>query len=394
MSLATRCPACGTTFRVVQDQLKVSEGWVRCGRCNEVFNAIEGLFDLERDGVPQPAATVKGHANPPAARVAPTPAEAPPAPPPAAMPPPPPAPPPSPAPAALTQGPPPRAAEPAVTPQPPAPSPVAPRAVAEEPAQEEAPTAYEVLDSRFLNRSTYNATKTADFDDGFADARFDSTLEGHELESQAVAAGVGAWQHKPGDARRKSRSRPSSAPRDKRKRPRDDAADAPEFLRKAEREARWRRPWMRGLLSFLALVLLATLGGQAAYHHRNWLAAHHAQTRPALARLCEWAQCSIGPWQSIDDVTITGSSLSPARGTDGYKLTVLLRNGASVPVALPTVDLTLSDLNGQLVTRRALAAADFGAGDSIAPQTEVSLEIEFTTPGQRVASFTVGVFYP
>ena len=49
MSLATRCTSCGTVFRVVQDQLKVSEGWVRCGRCNEIFNALEGLFDLERD---------------------------------------------------------------------------------------------------------------------------------------------------------------------------------------------------------------------------------------------------------------------------------------------------------------------------------------------------------
>ena len=49
MSLATRCTSCGTVFRVVQDQLKVSEGWVRCGRCDEVFNALEGLFDLDRD---------------------------------------------------------------------------------------------------------------------------------------------------------------------------------------------------------------------------------------------------------------------------------------------------------------------------------------------------------
>ena len=53
MSLATRCTACGTVFRVVQDQLKVSEGWVRCGRCDEVFNALEGLFDLERDSPPE-----------------------------------------------------------------------------------------------------------------------------------------------------------------------------------------------------------------------------------------------------------------------------------------------------------------------------------------------------
>jgi len=49
MSLATRCPACGTVFRVVRDQLKVSEGWVRCGRCSEVFNAGQRLFDLEQD---------------------------------------------------------------------------------------------------------------------------------------------------------------------------------------------------------------------------------------------------------------------------------------------------------------------------------------------------------
>jgi predicted Zn finger-like uncharacterized protein len=52
MSLATRCAACGTVFRVVQDQLKVSEGWVCCGRCGDVFNALEGLFDLERETAP------------------------------------------------------------------------------------------------------------------------------------------------------------------------------------------------------------------------------------------------------------------------------------------------------------------------------------------------------
>ncbi|MFD2452858.1 zinc-ribbon domain-containing protein [Ideonella paludis] len=46
MSLATRCPACSTTFKVVQDQLKISEGWVRCGHCQEVFNALHSLFDL------------------------------------------------------------------------------------------------------------------------------------------------------------------------------------------------------------------------------------------------------------------------------------------------------------------------------------------------------------
>ncbi len=44
MSLITRCPACGTMFRVVPDQLKISEGWVRCGHCGEVFDATENLL--------------------------------------------------------------------------------------------------------------------------------------------------------------------------------------------------------------------------------------------------------------------------------------------------------------------------------------------------------------
>ncbi|MDD2535914.1 MAG: DUF3426 domain-containing protein, partial [Macromonas bipunctata] len=39
MSQITRCPACATMFKVVADQLKVAQGWVRCGQCGEVFEA-------------------------------------------------------------------------------------------------------------------------------------------------------------------------------------------------------------------------------------------------------------------------------------------------------------------------------------------------------------------
>ncbi len=61
MSLATRCPACGTVFRVVSDQLKVSDGWVRCGRCSEVFNAAQRLFELEADATQERPAAVVHH---------------------------------------------------------------------------------------------------------------------------------------------------------------------------------------------------------------------------------------------------------------------------------------------------------------------------------------------
>ena len=51
MSLITRCPACGTMFNVVTDQLKVSQGWVRCGLCSDVFDAS---LNLQRDPKPEP----------------------------------------------------------------------------------------------------------------------------------------------------------------------------------------------------------------------------------------------------------------------------------------------------------------------------------------------------
>jgi predicted Zn finger-like uncharacterized protein len=46
MSMVTRCPQCNTTFRVTAAHLKAREGYVRCGRCSEVFNALATLAAL------------------------------------------------------------------------------------------------------------------------------------------------------------------------------------------------------------------------------------------------------------------------------------------------------------------------------------------------------------
>lgn len=35
----THCPDCATAFKVTPEQLKLASGWVRCGRCNAVFEA-------------------------------------------------------------------------------------------------------------------------------------------------------------------------------------------------------------------------------------------------------------------------------------------------------------------------------------------------------------------
>jgi len=47
MSSVTQCPACATAFRVVPDQLRVADGWVRCGHCGEVFVAAAHMLEQE-----------------------------------------------------------------------------------------------------------------------------------------------------------------------------------------------------------------------------------------------------------------------------------------------------------------------------------------------------------
>ena len=42
--MRTRCPVCGTVFRVTSEQLRLKAGKVRCGHCQVVFNAFEELL--------------------------------------------------------------------------------------------------------------------------------------------------------------------------------------------------------------------------------------------------------------------------------------------------------------------------------------------------------------
>ncbi|MCL1886401.1 MAG: DUF3426 domain-containing protein [Betaproteobacteria bacterium] len=43
MILITKCPHCQTSFRVTEDQLKLYDGAVRCGVCQQIFNGVNHL---------------------------------------------------------------------------------------------------------------------------------------------------------------------------------------------------------------------------------------------------------------------------------------------------------------------------------------------------------------
>jgi len=54
MSIVTQCPQCATQFRATPQQLRTSEGWVRCGQCDQVFDA--SAHAVSQRAVPPPEA--------------------------------------------------------------------------------------------------------------------------------------------------------------------------------------------------------------------------------------------------------------------------------------------------------------------------------------------------
>ncbi len=58
----TRCPQCDTVFRVTPQQLQVSSGQVRCGRCRTVFDAFSSLSSHPPE--PEPGAAAAAGAAP------------------------------------------------------------------------------------------------------------------------------------------------------------------------------------------------------------------------------------------------------------------------------------------------------------------------------------------
>ena len=135
---------------------------------------------------------------------------------------------------------------------------------------------------------------------------------------------------------------------------------APSFVREAERDARWQRPVVRRLTIAAALALPLLLGAQVALHHRDLLAARWPGSADLLGALCAPLNCSVQAPRSLDAVSVESSGLTRVEGAPLYKLQVAVRNRAAWAVAMPALDLTLTDPRGEIVTRRVLRAAELG----------------------------------
>ena len=133
---------------------------------------------------------------------------------------------------------------------------------------------------------------------------------------------------------------------------------------------------------------------QVAHHYRDTLAAQWPALRAPLLAWCRFAGCTLEPPRRIDDMLVESTALTRAPGQDGFLLSVTLRNRGTLTLGLPSIDLTLTDGNGRLVARRALAPRDFRAPEVLGPGAEASLQTVLTAGPAPVVGYTVEIFYP
>ncbi len=423
MSLVTRCTACGTLFKVVADQLKISDGWVRCGQCGTVFDA-QGNLVPEFESAPPPlienqrpssgAEPLRDSSFNPQDREALQAAFAP------------------------------ARADPAKAPLPAA---VTAPAQLSSPPADTLPAQLSDFSSGFLPPPPVAAAyspqpaqmaslKTGTSTDTSPDSRADSQSfspgqlrDSGEIDSE-TGPSSSSWaaseypDHKGRlldvsstslSAEPTTLSNPSTgvSPSDSMPPPPPEVdllgpGTKPTFVQQAQHAKRWRRPWIRFSLSLILLALMAVLGLQVSLHEKDRIATQWPQAKPWLDRLCQYAACQIQAMKSIDSITVDASSFNLINknsaqleaATQTYRLSITLKNTGPLAVALPHLELSLQDAQDQPILRRVLSPTDIGMADqAIASGKDMagSLTLQVNTAqlaGNRINGYRVLAFYP
>lgn len=344
-------------FKVVPDQLRISDGWVRCGQCDEVFDANSNLHSEPLAGAPETTEPVveSPQAEPDWAaslRFASDEYHDP-----------------SPAPLADHSAP----------------------APASTPAQEVAVPDLELPSGQFGEHVDTPQT-LSDLDDFLAQS------------PKALAQSPGFDEHLPAlDALENQSLGDLSGPA-----PRytqkvasiteDVEPKQPSFMRKQRGSSGWHTRGVRMVLVLLALALGLALAAQVALQERDRWAAYEPATVPALEALCDVMACTLRPLQNIDAVVIDSSSFTKVR-SDVYRLNVALKNNGPVPLAPPALELTLTDMQDQALVRRVLSPQEMGFNaTTFAPGAEFSavlpIAVKAANPNERISGYRLLAFYP
>jgi hypothetical protein len=132
------------------------------------------------------------------------------------------------------------------------------------------------------------------------------------------------------------------------------------FVATAKRRDKPKGPIYRVLAVLFTIGLLVTLALQVLLHERDALAARYPALLPALEVLCQKMACQVNPPRVIEAITIDSSSFTQT-GPDAYRLNLVLKNTRSAVVAMPALEVTLTGSQNEVLMRRVLLPAEFGA---------------------------------
>lgn len=348
-SLITRCPACATMFKVVPDQLRVSDGWVRCGQCNEVFDANSNL---------QPRADVAVNS-----RSAP-----------------------------LIQ-------EPHPTPPPPPPS-VAPT-VSE--VRSDARAGVKIVakvEEKVEALAEVLAPPVAVIITPPAEPFLAVNPRALHIEPEPEALVAPPRPTTLGE-QRSAVGRGEKPRRGGRREPAPQGVEEPpqhSFMKAGNASATWRKPWVRAVLWSAGLVLVVGLVLQIVIQERDRIAATEPSAVRLLEPLCGVLACKISPLRQIESIVIDSSSFAKVRA-DVFRLNFTLKNTAQTAIATPALELTLTDMQDQAVVRRIFVPTDFGRQQTVMePGAEliasIPIAVKANTGNAKVSGYRLLSFYP
>jgi predicted Zn finger-like uncharacterized protein len=146
--------------------------------------------------------------------------------------------------------------------------------------------------------------------------------------------------------------------------------------------------WVIGAGMLMLVLLLQLLVAQ-----RNWLAAEEPALRPVLSVLCA---CEV-TWPREPEAVLIESSSFTENPQGGYTVQLRLKNTQHHPVAMPALELSLTDLQDQVLVRRVFTAQELSGKDHVQALRDVRSTLNFDLDdkvSKRITGFRAIVFYP
>ena len=152
------------------------------------------------------------------------------------------------------------------------------------------------------------------------------------------------------------------------------------------------------LLAAGSVMLLLLVAAQGLYFYRSEIAARFPVTRDLLTKACEPLRCGVSLPRRPESVVIEASDLqaTDASAPGRIRLTATLRNHATHVVAFPALDLVLTNANDHTLARRVFLPAEYlepasTAATGLAPKAEATVRLTLDTGDLGAAGFRLAV---